>query len=692
MRLHARGCECLRLSCICVAVVCPGAPLIYPSPLLLNSRCTNYLSCLHSLFPLHFPPSSSRFVRWLSGYARTHTQRSVHPSLLTVSSIMRRSLCHRAFIPLDTTGLRGVADGAAHRWQKRTAAVAGLLAAQSSSLSHLGVRLLSVSSSLPRAYVSKCSGARPSASHSGNAVRHLSYVTNASNFESEVLQSQQAICLIYYISSRSCSAYLKTAEKLVDSINAQTAGLDAPGSTSSSGSSTAKVALSELAVEVNDRQVPEDAEGSATSSIPSSASAAAPTQRTKKMEWLKLCTINADENRNLASAFSVERAKLPITYFVMQGTIVDKVVGHIAEARLNGILIKFLEHYQKEMNVDLLARQSKASGTSGTSASPLPSAATADLLNGTSTTFLQDKIMNALVGADMIQLPEEAEKLDGLRRTLQETKKKAHTELQELHKQLGMDVRRLTDAEMQTYYFNAPQFHAFGVLCALEALYLARSYATLGDVARVNVDWARRAVQKEFEPIQGDPALRRVLALVDVNLVRGELRTAAMLAAQDANRLGSVLAARGADDVHDAQHRDALKEMETLIAGQSQYCVDMLHIIDAHIDSRTLDGSAFPSAVVNQLFDLLRCNLKLSRTRLSQPLRDVGTDAPDASSAAESMKDLMDGKTPDTTAKRVRMAQARVPQVQTLIMSLLQLYPTDLKSQDARSRLASLIY
>ncbi|GET89498.1 hypothetical protein, conserved [Leishmania tarentolae] len=605
---------------------------------------------------------------------------------------MWRSFSRHAPIPADATGLRGVAVGAAHRWQRRTVAVAGLLTTQSSALSHFGARLLTSSSSLLCASPSTRIGAPGSAPQHCSAARYLSYVTNAANFEAEVLQSQQAICLVYYIPNRNCSAYLKTAEKLVDSINAQTTGLDAEASPSSNGSGTAEVSPSELTVEVNDTQVSNTAEGGTAPSTLAPVSATAPPQRSHKLEWLKLCTINADENRNLASAFSVERAKLPITYFVMQGTIVDKVVGHVAEARLSSILTKFLEHYQKEMNIDLLARQNKSSETGGASASPLPSAATADLLSGTSTAFLQEKIMNALVGADMIQLPEEAEKLDGLRRMLQEAKKKAHAELQELHKQLGMGVRRLTDAEMQAHYFKAPPFHAFGLLCALEALYLARLHATLGDVARTNVDWARRAVQKDFEAIQGDPALRRVMALVDANLVRGELRTAAMLAAQDANRLSSILASMDTEDAHSAQHRNALREMGTFNAGQTQYCLDMLRIIDDNIDSRTLDGSEFPSAVVGQLFELLKSNLKLARMRLPQPARAAASDAPEAGSAEESMKDLIEGKTLDTTARCVLIAKARVPQVRTLIMCLLQLYPTDTRSQDARSRLASLLY
>ncbi|KAK7194402.1 hypothetical protein NESM_000356400 [Novymonas esmeraldas] len=526
------------------------------------------------------------------------------------------------------------------------------------------------------------------------AARHLSYITNASNFETEVLQSQQAICLVYHIPNSNCAAYLAAAEKLVDAINAETTGLDTPASEAGGSGAVGQPVDQTLIIDAAGAPSPGVAVGVAGS----------PTAAPATMEWLKLCTVNADENRNLASAFSVERAKLPITYFVMQGTIVDKVMGHISDARLHGILVNFLEHYQKELNVDLLARHSKAGvapgGAGGSTASPLPSAATADLLSGTSTTFLQDKIMNALVGADMIQLPEEAEKLDGLRRTLQGAKKKAHAELQELHKQLGMDVRRLTEAEMQAHYFNATQFRALGVLCALEALYLARSHATLGDVARANVDWARRAVVTDFAAIQGDPTLRRVLALVDTNLIRGELRTAAMLAAQDANRLSSTLAAMDAADPRSAQHRHALTDMQVFVAGQSQYCLDMLRIIDAHVDSRTLDGSTFPSAVVDQLFDQLRSNLKLSRTRVAQTTasqqqqqqqREQRTAGPDAHDANTSMQGLVDGTALDTTAKRVLTAQARVAQLRTVITSLLQLYPMDSRSHDARSRLASLV-
>jgi thioredoxin-like negative regulator of GroEL len=519
-----------------------------------------------------------------------------------------------------------------------------------------------------------------------NTARHLSCVTNAANFETEVIQSQQAICLVYYISNSNCSAYLKSAEKLVDAINAETAGIDVPDTSLTPPSEADDVAeAAGFAVETKEANADPTQRNATSTKSQQATSAAQKGTKLNKLQWLKLCTINADENRNLASAFSVERAKLPTTYFVMQGTIVDKVVGHVAEGRLQSILVKFLEHYQKEMNVDLLARHGKGKG-GGSSASPLPSAATADLLSGTATTFLQDKIMNTLVGADMIQLPEEAEQLDGIRKTLQEAKKKAHAELQELHKQLGMDIRRLTDAEMHAHYFNSSQFRALGVISGLEALYLARAYATLGDVARTNVEWARHAVLKDFEPIQGDPTLRRVMALVDANLVKGELRTAATLATQDANRLRSTLASMDADDLTTEQHRSALREMETFIAGQSQYCLDMLRIIDAHIDSRTLDGSEFPSAVMDELFTALKANQKLSRTRL--PTASI----PSAQRDDTLMVDLLEGKALDTTAKRVFTAQVRVPQIRTIITCLVQLYPSDPKAQAARSRLSSLMY
>lgn len=425
--------------------------------------------------------------------------------------------------------------------------------------------------------------------------RGVAYKTDAASFESEVIQSQQAICLVYHRpDSSSCNAYLAQTERLVDRLNRET---------SRSGS---------------DGGGQEDA----------------PTQRA----WLKLCTINADENRNLASAFSVERAKLPVTYFIMQGTIIDKVTSHVSESRLESILRKFLEHYQQQMNVDLMG------GGATQRQSPLPAAATTDLLNGASTQYLQNRIMDALVGPERIRLPEESEKLDGLRKTIQQAKKKCFDELQELRKELGVHVRRLSEADMTSRYHRSSQYIAAAVLSALEALFLARVHAAIGNIAAENIVFALNAVQRDFEPVLGDPTVRRIVSLCEVLLVRGEV----------------VLQQRGRQFCSDGDDDDG-----------GAYLLRLLGWIDDLVDARVAP-ERFPSDDVEAMFALLRSNLLLSRKQ--RPQDGEGKAGTTAS-----------GETENIHARRVR-------QVKTCLLGVLQLYHADPKSQDARSRLSSLLY
>lgn len=498
------------------------------------------------------------------------------------------------------------------------------------------------------------------------SVRHHHTTTNAANFDSEVLHSQQAICLVFYIpGNNSCTAYLDMAEELVDTLNAE--------------------------------------------ATPATETSKQP-QSTPKTSWIKLCLINADQNRNLASAFSVERARLPCTYFIMQGTIIDKVTGSMAKARLQRILLKFLEHYQAELHVDLLSRRRQAGANGGTGedgeggTSPLPTAAAIDLLGGTSTAYLQQQAMQALLGSNMIRLPEEAAHLDGLRKTLQQAKKKAYEELADLYRQLGIGVRRLSEAEMQAHYYQSPQLKAMAALCALETLFLARCFAVLGDVPRQNVEWAKRAAQTEYAAAQSDPAVRRVMALVEVNLVKGELRAAALTASQDANRLSSVLVVMEEGESQQQRqpsdalspsslagrpgHVAAMRSMAALVQLQSAYCREMLSLIDDHVDSRAPEGGAFPAAVADQLFCLLKENMKLSKQRCS----GASSDASPSRDADAEMLNLLEGREIDITPKQVRMAEARVQQLRAVITALLQMYASDPGSHPARARLSSLVY
>ncbi|EPY32810.1 hypothetical protein STCU_02631 [Strigomonas culicis] len=423
------------------------------------------------------------------------------------------------------------------------------------------------------------------------------------------------------------------------------------------------------------------------------------------MSFLKLCFINADENRNLASAFSVERAKLPVTYFIMQSTIIDKVTGAVSPKRIEAILYKFLEHYQKELHVDLLQKRNAESlqGERGEAAdgsdfrSPLPSATPADLVKGASTNFLIEKIFNALVGSERIRLPEQAEQLDGLKKTLQQAKQKAHDELQRLFKELGLDMRRWSEAELTAHYYKNPVFIAMGVLTALEGLFLARSYAALGDIDLKNVQWARNDLMKNFEPVLGEKKIKLCVALLDANVVKGQLRTAALLAGQDANRLASTLAAMEADQPdHSAPEQQQIAELQDMAAfieSQRAHCVQALQLIDEHIDTPHLlmeeaETDSFPQATMQGLFEQLQ-SLMRQRRQLQ------AAAAPKSATTTATASDLVAADAApliDTTAKRLHLIQQREDHTKTLITCIIQIYSQHPQSHVARSRFASLLY
>ncbi|CCW65137.1 unnamed protein product [Phytomonas sp. EM1] len=482
-----------------------------------------------------------------------------------------------------------------------------------------------------------------------HTARFVQYATNAANFETQVLQSQQAICLVYYIRNTNCSAYLRQTEELVDEINSEISG-----NTSD-----------------HQEETPSQGEGGKETNETLSTHEG----KTKKpQEWLKLCTINADENRNLASAFSVERSKLPITYFIMQGTIIDKVIGHIAATRLRGILHKFIEHYQKEMNVDLLARTNKEAFKSGGLSNPIPSAATADLLDSASTSFMQEKILSALAGVDMIRLPEEANLLDGIRKTLQQAKKKAHRELQDLHQELGMGIRRLSDTELHARYYKSAPFLAMAVISTLEALFLARSYAALGDIAKQNVIWAKQSIQREFEPVLGDAKVRRLLALVDANLVKGDLRLAIATTTKKLHELqtsSSILPKNNEGKEAEAPLRDSLQAEKELLEESMAYFSELMEVIDQHVDTRAV-GGGFPDAIVEKLLAKLKEDVKLSK---------LSSGNTESSESASTLKN-----------RTRQLAEERVSHTKTILTCLISLFASDPKGPATRSRLFSILY
>eukprot|EP00759_Apiculatamorpha_spiralis_P057350 PhF_6_TR8614/c0_g1_i2/m.13433 len=64
-----------------------------------------------------------------------------------------------------------------------------------------------------------------------------------------------------------------------------------------------------------------------------------------KPRWLKYCTIDADQQPALAAAFDVQRTRLPVTYFVYGGTIIDRLTGSPTKEKLRECLHKFRVHY-----------------------------------------------------------------------------------------------------------------------------------------------------------------------------------------------------------------------------------------------------------------------------------------------------------------------------------------------------------
>ncbi|EPY29266.1 hypothetical protein AGDE_10042 [Angomonas deanei] len=506
--------------------------------------------------------------------------------------------------------------------------------------------------------------------------RQVHHEVSAANFNKEVLESQQAICFVYYIDNGNCRTFLKSAEALVDKINEETSGTvpEVPADTAED---------SEVIIE----GVQQDGSPSAPGND---------NKKKKSISWLKLCQINADENRNLSSAFSVERSKLPVTYFIMQGTIIDKISGHVSEKRLESILYKFLEHYQEELNVDLLSKRNKEN-ESDPNQSPLPSATRMDLTKGASTSFLLEKVYAALIGTEHISLPEEAEQMDGLRKTIQQTKQKAHEELQALYRELGLDVRKWSETELMTRYYNNSVFISMGLITALEGVFLARSYASLGDVARQNVLWARNDVTKNFEHALGDKRIKTALSVLDANLVKGELRMAAITAAQDANRLCGALSAMESDNTSEAQHMAALREMNDFIESQKQHILELMNLINESVDTRATTVE-YPTQSVEILFTKLKDTMKLRRQLQSECEKSgkgalsqtqAGDNATTSTSLVEPEKEL---NTIDVKPKQLYLVKQREEHIKTILTCVIQLHAADPKSQSTRSRLSSLLY
>ena len=437
-----------------------------------------------------------------------------------------------------------------------------------------------------RRFASVCSSASAALAHQ---MRGIVQRVDAATFESEVLQSQQAICLVYHIPNSACGAYLQQVDKLSDEAN-------------------------------------------------NACSAS----------WLKTCSVDGDQNKNLASAFSVERAKLPVTFFVMHGTIVDKVNGAISDDRLRSIFDKFKGYYENQTGVDLTAGM----GASADSI-PIRSAPQSSLTDGASTQVLINKLVDSLVGVNCIMLPKEMEQMDGLKKSLQHTKKQSYKELADLHKSLGMDQKRLSEEDLTKKYYKSTQLMCAALSSALEALFLARIYAYVGRLAERNVTEAVTAISNDFRQTMGDNNMKRLMSVVDINLTRGYCR----------EKLGGTLPAwamNGGMGV--ASDEDTLLPMTA--------------------ETRQLDPIAQDDKASEAFFHqvLKWCDVADGRIPPNEfPSEDV-----------EDMFAMM--KQMPSSLRRDEEVRRRFNCIKSCLVGVVQLFPDDQQSRAARSRLTSLVY
>ncbi len=441
----------------------------------------------------------------------------------------------------------------------------------------------------------------PSVSATLLSLRWAVTEVTAANFDHEVMQSASAVCLVYTIEDSKCASHMQLLEQSADEI---------------------------------------------TSSLTIRAKSRKPTgSESPHAQWLKVCQIDGDKNRNLAAAFSVERSKLPSTFFIFHGTIVDRVSGLLSKDRIDSIFSKFLEYYAENSGVDY----SKKEGASGAMCAP----AKRNLSDVASTKHKIGHLITALLGPDRIRLPEEVTQVDGLRRDLQQTKKEAFVELYQLHQKHGLDVRKASDAELERLLFGTEQFYAAAVLSGLEALVLARCYALpagKSNVLRQAVSDAKAAVERDFLKRQlKDDVVRQAVALTDVCLVLG-----------DATRQMTVVSAEITPDACvSAEETAASSEAGTLPplgndpASTYAFLLAVKKICEA-LDHRLATPPPFPAAQADLMLAILK-KLHVSARR-----------------------NVDDG--------------AKFAMIKSLMMALLQLYPRDTASLAMRSRVSAILF
>lgn len=283
-------------------------------------------------------------------------------------------------------------------------------------------------------------------------------VVTSKNFEQLVLQSQLAICLTYHVDSTRSRQFLPRIEEAVGEMNVRA-----------------------------------------------------------RTRWLSLMTIDADRNPTLAGAFSVERAKLPITFFVYAGTIVDKINGAVPKERLGAILRRFMEYYQEQKGVEL-----EDHGF-------MHGAKQESLAGALSTQEYEGKLDWLLLSKERAwaQPPTDARAL------ATKAAEQAAKDLRELQDQVGMNFKKISDEELQERYYSKPAYAAAARIAFLSALIDIIDTTTVPNAAE-----ASKALKKALDEHRNGmmrPAVRYAACVAQLRLAeRGarELMQAAMADAQ----------------------------------------------------------------------------------------------------------------------------------------------------------------
>jgi hypothetical protein len=309
---------------------------------------------------------------------------------------------------------------------------------------------------------------------SGGAVlgqyRFAATVATAGTFDTEVLQSMSALCVVFHTHSRACKAHIAELEATADRVNAAS-----------------------------------------------------------NYTWLKVVTVDSDRNSNLASAFSVERRKVPMTFFVCSGTIIDKVSGKdLPSERLQKIITRFRDYFQKTRGVEL----EDHGAFSGAKSEKLTEGATTD--------SLETRILEQLVGAtqaDARTAEGRAALQTDVLPLLTKARAQALKELEEVRTTVGVDVKRLDELQLTKLYYSSTQYVAAAHLAALEALLAARiatgvqhaiehgentppAWPTTIDAAVRRAEAQLDELKQKFPRATAHPTIRRIAATVDLAVSR----------------------------------------------------------------------------------------------------------------------------------------------------------------------------